>query len=194
MAALAAATHVLAVRSQTPMAIPSEVLGWNSASALAYPIQYGELCVEVTCRGPQRFFVACSGEEFDITCVDWTDGKASFDVNSRRRSIIWHLPNPADIFIKDGAVDFHLINSLARPKRRADAVGQGDIRSPLHGALTEVFVETGETVKRGARLAVVEAMKMQHDILADMDGTVEDMFAAAGTQVAANAPLFKLSS
>jgi biotin carboxyl carrier protein len=49
-------------------------------------------------------------------------------------------------------------------------------------------------VKLGTRLAVVEAMKMQHDILADMAGTVEEVFAKAGDQVAANAPLFKLKT
>jgi len=74
------------------------------------------------------------------------------------------------------------------------AGGEGEITAPLHGALTEVFVTAGDKVKIGTRIAVIEAMKMQHDILADMDGTVSEIFAEAGSQIAANALLFKLTS
>ena len=56
----------------------------------------------------------------------------------------------------------------------------------MHGVLLEVFVVAGEKVKKGQRLAVVEAMKMQHDILADVDGVVREVVSSAGTQVAAN--------
>ena len=193
-AALAATAHVLALRSQQSEAIPSEILGWQSASLLVHPFQYEDHRLELICRGPQRFLVTCGAEKFEVECLDWSNGTASFDVNGRRKSIAWHLPNPAEICIQSGADDFHLTNILARPKRSAEVAGEGDIRAPLHGALVDIFVKTGDVVKQGERLAVVEAMKMQHDILADMAGTVEDIFAAAGSQVAANAPLFKLKA
>ena len=194
MAALAAAAHVLALRSQISQAMPPEILGWQSASPLMHPFQYGDHRVELICRGPQRFLVTCGAEVFEIKCLHWSNGDAIFDVDGRRKSIAWHLPNPAEIFIQHDADDFHLINALARLKRTAKPAGRGDIRAALHGALVEVFVKTGDIVKQGERLAVVEAMKMQHEILADMEGTVEDIFAAAGAQVAANAPLFKLKA
>jgi geranyl-CoA carboxylase alpha subunit len=56
----------------------------------------------------------------------------------------------------------------------------------MHGVVLEVFVVVGEKVEKGQRLAVVEAMKMQHDILADVDGVVSEVSACAGVQVAAN--------
>lgn len=194
MTALAAATHVLATRSQNSALIYPDLFGWHSASPIVYPLQYDEARIELICKGPKRFLVTLGAEEFDIECVDWTHDEARFSINGRSRSIVWYMPNSAEIFVQSDGVDFHLTNSLARPKPREEIAGQGDICSPLHGALTEILVKTGESVKRGARLAVVEAMKMQHDILADMDGQVEDIFAVAGTQVAANAPLIKLIS
>jgi geranyl-CoA carboxylase alpha subunit len=59
--------------------------------------------------------------------------------------------------------------------------------------LVEVFVKTGDHVKAGDRLALLEAMKMQHEILTDIDGTVAMIHAEAGAQIAADAPLFEIS-
>jgi len=41
-------------------------------------------------------------------------------------------------------------------------------------------------VKKGDKIAVLEAMKMQHEILAEVDGTVNEISAKAGTQIAAD--------
>ena len=84
---------------------------------------------------------------------------------------------------------FHLTNKAAIAATAVDTIGEGDIRAPMHGILAEIFVSVGSTVKSGDRLAVLEAMKMRHDILADCDGTVEDIFAKSGAQIAAKAPL-----
>jgi geranyl-CoA carboxylase alpha subunit len=102
--------------------------------------------------------------------------------------------NPAEIYIQLKSETYHLTNLLAVPAAKDVSSGQGNIIAPLHGALTEILVAKGDIVKVGARLAVIEAMKMQHDILADMDGTVSEIFAEAGSQVQAKAPLFKLEA
>ena len=50
----------------------------------------------------------------------------------------------------------------------------------------------GDTVTEGARLAVLEAMKMEHVLTAPCDGKVIGVFAAAGDQVTAGMTLIQL--
>ncbi|MEP2715015.1 biotin carboxylase N-terminal domain-containing protein [Pseudophaeobacter sp.] len=65
------------------------------------------------------------------------------------------------------------------------AAGGGEVRAPMHGNLLEICVETGDQVAVGTRLAVLEAMKMQHEILAEVAGSVREVAAVAATQVKA---------
>jgi 3-methylcrotonyl-CoA carboxylase alpha subunit len=76
-------------------------------------------------------------------------------------------------------------------RRRAldafDAMQSGDggrIVAPMHGKVIEVLVAAGDAVRQGQRLAVIEAMKMEHALVAPRDGTVGELRVAAGAQVA----------
>jgi biotin carboxyl carrier protein len=53
----------------------------------------------------------------------------------------------------------------------------------MNGAVTQVFVSVGDPVKRGQALLVLEAMKMEHSILAPVDGFIEAIAVAPGAQV-----------
>ena len=75
---------------------------------------------------------------------------------------------------------------LVDPFAKAEAgAGEGDaaIRAPMNGRLVKVAVEEGERVEAGQRLAVVEAMKMEHALVAPHAGVVRDLTAALGDQV-----------
>jgi len=87
-------------------------------------------------------------------------GTAQFNLNGNRKSTAWYMKRPSEIYIQIGASSFHLTNMLEIPNTREESAGQGDIRAPMHGALTEIFVAKGETVEIGARLAVVEAFNI----------------------------------
>jgi biotin carboxyl carrier protein len=54
----------------------------------------------------------------------------------------------------------------------------------MHGLVVDVAVKPGDTVTRGQRLLSIEAMKMEHQILASIDGTVAELSVGAGQQVA----------
>jgi 3-methylcrotonyl-CoA carboxylase alpha subunit len=70
----------------------------------------------------------------------------------------------------------------------------GTVISPMHGKVVELLVEKGETVRRGQRLATVEAMKMEHAILAPIDGVVAEVVVAAGAQMAENATILVITA
>jgi 3-methylcrotonyl-CoA carboxylase alpha subunit len=65
----------------------------------------------------------------------------------------------------------------------------GLIKAPMHGKVVAVFVAAGDRVEKGQRLAVVEAMKMEHALLAPMDGTIAEVAAEPGQQVPEGARL-----
>ncbi len=63
------------------------------------------------------------------------------------------------------------------------ADGGGLLRAPMSGKLQSLFVSPGDTVSRGDRLAILEAMKMEHTLAADMDGIVGEVNCKSGEQV-----------
>ncbi|OYU50326.1 MAG: carbamoyl-phosphate synthase subunit L [Rhizobiales bacterium PAR1] len=59
----------------------------------------------------------------------------------------------------------------------------GNVKSPMHGKLVALFVSEGDVVEKGQRVAIVEAMKMEHPVLAPRAGTVENIAFEAGSQL-----------
>ena len=57
------------------------------------------------------------------------------------------------------------------------------IKSPLPGIIISVDVKEGQAVKRGQKVAVIEAMKMENDILSEADGTVTAIHTRKGDSV-----------
>ena len=73
------------------------------------------------------------------------------------------------------------VSAASAPKA---AAGAGvTIKSPLPGIIISIDVKEGQAVKRGQKVAVIEAMKMENDILAESDGTVTAIHAAKGDSV-----------
>jgi geranyl-CoA carboxylase alpha subunit len=91
-------------------------------------------------------------------------------------------------------VAYDFVDRTYAPPRRADDHADGRVRAPVSGVLVSVDVAAGEAVRRGQALATIEAMKMQHEILAPIDGTVESVHAAAGAQAPARALLFEITA
>jgi 3-methylcrotonyl-CoA carboxylase alpha subunit len=73
-------------------------------------------------------------------------------------------------------------------------VSDGTVRAPMHGKLLAVLVAKGEAVTKGHRLAIIEAMKMEHSIVAPRDGVVTEIAGVAGTQVAEGARIMAIEA
>ena len=64
----------------------------------------------------------------------------------------------------------------------------------MHGKVLAILVAKGDSVLKGQRLAVIEAMKMEHALTAPHSGTVSVVSAAAGGQVAEGAAIMTIES
>jgi 3-methylcrotonyl-CoA carboxylase alpha subunit len=79
------------------------------------------------------------------------------------------------------------------PGRALDhADGDGTVRAPMHGKVLALLVAKGDKVAKGQRVAIIEAMKMEHALVAPHAGTVADVAVAAGTQVAEGAKVLAI--
>ena len=67
--------------------------------------------------------------------------------------------------------------------------GGETVASPMPGTILSVAVKAGDAVKKGDLLVVLEAMKMENEILAPCDGTVASVAVSQGATVESGATL-----
>lgn len=77
----------------------------------------------------------------------------------------------------------------AEPVKAASAGAGTEVRSPMPGNILQVNVNPGDTVKEGQQLMILEAMKMENEILAPCAGKVSSMMVAKGSSVESGALL-----
>lgn len=70
----------------------------------------------------------------------------------------------------------------AAPKA-SGAAGNVKISAPMPGTIVEVKAKVGDPVKNGTVIAVLEAMKMENDVVADRDGTIASINVSKGESV-----------
>jgi len=118
---------------------------------------------------------------------EWVDGSPSICVPEDDDD--WPEVDAALVDVEDGV--YVLAGGRQVFVRRPDyanidldsADGDAILRSPMHGKVLALFVEQGQTVEKGDRLAIVEAMKMEHSLTATRAGEVTEIAAAVGDQV-----------
>jgi acetyl-CoA/propionyl-CoA carboxylase biotin carboxyl carrier protein len=109
-----------------------------------------------------------------------TNGRAreqlvAVEIDGRRHEVRIHTPEPPWV-------------ELARrhKERRKGITGEatGAVASPMQGTVLSVAVELGAPIEAGALVCVVEAMKMENELVAHREGVVAEVRVVAGQQVA----------
>ncbi len=95
------------------------------------------------------------------------------------------------VFYEGQAYEFAF---AARGTGTTHGIHDGEIEAPMPGKVTAVEVKAGEKVEKGQRLLTLEAMKMEHALIAPFDGTVTELNAKAGAQVAEGQLLVKVEA
>ncbi len=134
--------------------------------------------------------------------VDDTRGPLVYDTSAgdgldirfagiRERVTVYAEGETDHVFSGRGGAPIVSVDLLAHAgEGQADA---GRLTAPMPGKVVSFAVKTGEAVRKGQALAVMEAMKMEHTIAAPADGTVAELLYAPGDQVAEGAELLKLA-
>ena len=113
--------------------------------------------------------------------------------------------NVYDVTVEEGA-STGAVSAPAAPKAAPKAAaapaaklaatgtaGSVKINAPMPGKIVDVKVKVGDAVKKGQTVLVLEAMKMENDIVAPEDGTVASINAAVGSAVEAGETIATLN-
>src|SRR6059036_1947702 len=97
------------------------------------------------------------------------------------RTVFFELNGqPREVTIRDRSLQ---VTEKAKPK--ADPAQPGQIGAPIPGVVSTVAVQLNQQIKKGDRLLVMEAMKMQSTVYAPIGGTVNQLLVTPGQQVEA---------
>ena len=142
--------------------------------------------VEVSVAGPDAFDVTMEGAAHRVErrgglwWVDDTKVLARMHRAGQEVTVFW-----------GNGYRFLLADPL---ERGSEAEGGGNlIAAPMPGLVKALFASAGQEVAKGDRLAILEAMKMEHALLAARDGVVEEVLAEEGAQVEEGAALIRLT-
>ncbi|MDA7426590.1 ATP-binding protein [Thalassococcus lentus] len=136
--------------------------------------------------GPDNGAVVVNGTSVTVERHNgawWLDGKAGAAV---------HLENGQITVFANYGVCFDVPDPLARQSEAG--AGDGLTLSPMPGKVVAVHVSAGDLVEEGMPLAVLEAMKMEHTMVAARAGRIAEVLTEAGAQVEAGAALIRLES
>jgi pyruvate carboxylase subunit B len=111
-----------------------------------------------------------------------------FDVELERKGSSWQ--------VKIGDKEFKIKiegakNRIPKENKRKKKikVGNGTVSSSIPGKIISLNVDIGDLVKEGKVLAILEAMKMQNEIIAPIKGIIKEINCNTGDSIDANAPL-----
>ncbi len=100
-----------------------------------------------------------------------------------------------DVTVEEGATGAAASAPKAAPKAAAPtgAAGSVKVNAPMPGKILSVKASAGQAVKKGEVILILEAMKMENEVVAPQDGTVASINVAAGDSVEAGAVLATLN-
>jgi biotin carboxyl carrier protein len=76
----------------------------------------------------------------------------------------------------------------------SSSAGEAHVKAPMPGLVLRVLVGVGDVVTRGQGILVLEAMKMENELAAPIDGTIRAIHAAVGDAVGKNSPLVEIAA
>jgi geranyl-CoA carboxylase alpha subunit len=190
--ALAAATHALL----PPAALPMLWAGWTSSHRVdtLAPVEVDGAAETWRLTGSPGMLVAQCGDATHTLAGLVRDSRSTVSALVDDRPVTarcvhddhdsWWLCDGAEAALRD----LRLIGTQG-----AQTATAGALRAPMHGRVTQVHAVAGATVQTGALLLVMEAMKMEHQIIAPFDGTVSALHTRVDDQVGARQVLIEIA-
>jgi 3-methylcrotonyl-CoA carboxylase alpha subunit len=123
--------------------------------------------------------LASSGERHDLMLA-----------NRRQVLAVYARGERVSVFAYEGSASVVEVDVLAHAGE--GAVHAGGLTAPMPGRVVALLVQSGQTVKQGQPLAVLEAMKMEHTITSPRDGSIAELLYAVGDQVPEGGELLRL--
>ena len=134
----------------------------------------------------KNFKYTINGNVYNVVVNSMEDTMAEVEVNGTLYKVELDKPEKkqTDTIRRPAQV---ATSPISRPA--PEVSGKGILRSPLPGTIIDITCEVGGSVKKGQKLVVLEAMKMENSINADRDGVVKEIKVNKGDSVLEGAEL-----
>ena len=190
--------HARQTASRQAALFSEHLLDWASAGFLSTRYRY-----ELAPDQPEDFVVSAQGDDlYVITQADTKHqaqiiseqpGQIRIIIDDVQKTIRFYIAATGVIHLIMDGWSFRFDDLLDRIATAQDGERSGLISAPMHGRLHRLFVEQGDEVSQGQPLAIIEAMKMEHQIAATIDGMVKSIHIAVDEQISAGALMIELT-
>lgn len=127
----------------------------------------------------KNYKITVNGNMYDVTVEE---GVAQTATTPMAASIITPVAAPV-MQVSAPVLQTASSNAPVKPVGASGAQGSSKVNSPMPGKILNVSVSVGQSVKKGDVLVVLEAMKMENEIVAPKDGTVASVNVSVGVSV-----------
>jgi 3-methylcrotonyl-CoA carboxylase alpha subunit len=169
--------------------------GWSPSGAVPQQLLFrdgaAERAVIARARG-SGWLLRCGDREFAAGGERRVNALVAIELDGARRAVTV-LEHDCEILVLLDGGRWRLLEIDPLAARSGDDPATGRLTAPMPGRVIRLLVETGSKVRRGEPLLVVEAMKMEHTIVAPMDGTVASVGYAVGDLIEEGAELIALA-
>jgi geranyl-CoA carboxylase alpha subunit len=178
-----AGTLAIAATLMAAQAGFGEWTAWSSNPARAMRFRLDEQ--EIALRFAAATYLAeIGGREIVLRIAALAPSQARIACGDLEETVAFALDGDTVDLARNGE-SWRLINTLhAPPARRAAAASDGRDIAPMNGRVVAVHAKAGDTVAAGGSLVVLEAMKMEHGLVAPTASRVKTVHVAPGAQVA----------
>jgi biotin carboxyl carrier protein len=155
-----------------------------------YDVLLNGRIIQISHDGNSSVFI--DGKKYNTTVSDL--GNQVYVANVKTTNDIGHDYQiehyEGNIFLEGRSIQFDFKPSIPKLIRKKHSIsGESVVLAPLPGMVTEVCVKQGDSVSVGQKILVLEAMKMQNDLLSESSGIVRDIKVKIGNQVTTNQKL-----
>ncbi len=139
------------------------------------------------------FRATIGDEQYDVENIIIRSNNLSFLLNKKLYTISFAQDKEKMYLAVDGDYFFIEREKGVDSRTRESTLQKSDsVSSPMPGLIVKIPVAVGESIKSGATLAIVEAMKMQNELRAPRDGVVKKINFKEGDQIDALQPIVEL--
>lgn len=139
----------------------------------------------------KKFKFTIRGNNYDVEVLDFEDNIAKVEVNGTKYAVEVHKE------LKSTKTPVLVRQAVPSPTRSETkikkSIGATQIKAPLPGNIMQVFVKAGDEVKKGDKLLMYEAMKMENIILAEKDAQITTLKVQVGDSVLEGDLLIEIS-
>lgn len=178
---------------------PAELRGWSSSHAHAQPLRFtldgAAHQASASAEGANGWRIASAGAAASVRVevAEAGAGALLLSFEGQPAAVQFAADGARLHFLLDGIE--HMLDDLAEapPRVTGNSAADGRIAAPMNGRVVALHVREGEQVSTGQPLLALEAMKMEHNMLATRDGKVSALATAVGTQVATGQLLLEIT-